>query len=183
MKKFLPGLVLFGIVFTATLALQVGASALKSSAPVKTKNDLFESIYKTLEVTTITEKKIILSNLKNPIVIVNFWASWCIPCMEEMPSLVQLKKRFSNEELIILSLNTDENEQQKNIIKTMRKFNITNEFEVVADANTKIADQFKFTAIPVTIIYHKGKVVEYVNGPIDFNAAELNDKLKQWAKN
>lgn len=185
MKKFLPAFILFGIVFTGTIALQVGTSTLNAAttSKAKTKNEFYEELFSKLSVETITGKKIEAKKIKSSVVMVNFWASWCLPCMEEMPSLVNLKKQYKDSELTVLSLNTDENDQQKNIIKTLKKFNITNEFEVVADKNTKIADTFKFSAIPVTIIFKSGKVVDFTNGPVDFNAAEFKEKMNKWIKN
>jgi thiol-disulfide isomerase/thioredoxin len=179
MKKFLPGFILFGIVFSATVAMQVGATALKASTKNKNQYELYEKIFNSLNIVTIEGKKIEANKLKSSIVLINFWATWCTPCIEEMPGLIEFKKKYKND-LTILSLNTDENDQIKNIKKFTKKFNLTDEFEVVADTNTKIADLFKFTAIPVSIFYKDGKVVEFVNGPIDFNAVELNQKMKKW---
>jgi thiol-disulfide isomerase/thioredoxin len=182
MKKFLPGFILFGIVFSATVAMQVGATALKTSTKNKNQYEQYEKIYKDLNVVTIDGKKIAASKLKTSIVLINFWASWCTPCIEEMPGMIEFKKKFKND-ITILSLNTDENDQVKNIKKITKKFNLTDEFEIIADTNTKTADLFKFTAIPVSIFYKDGKVVDFVNGPIDFNAAELNEKMKKWISN
>lgn len=183
MKKFLPVFILFGIVFTASLAIQVGATTISAATKTKSKNEEIELNFTKIKTTTIDGKNVEASKLTAPVVLVNFWASWCIPCMEEMPSLVNLKKKFKDNELIVLSMNTDENEQLKNINKTMKKFNIGNEFMVVADQNTKIADTFKLSAIPVTMIFNRGKLVEFDNGPVDFNSVELSEKIKKWIKN
>jgi len=53
---------------------------------------------------------------------------------------------------------------------------------VIADKQTKIAEGFKFTAIPVTVIFNRGKVVLFNNGPMDFDSAEMNDKMKNGLK-
>jgi thiol-disulfide isomerase/thioredoxin len=187
MKKFLPGIILFGIVFTAALAIQVGASTVSSSQNTKEKesnsNAKLEAIFQKIETETIQGKKIKTRELKTPIVILNFWATWCLPCMEEMPSLINLKRKFKDTELTIVSIDEDESDQVKNIIKASKKLGLKNEFELVADKNTMIADQFKFSAVPVTIIYNRGKVVQFTNGPVDFNAKELEEKIKKWIAN
>lgn len=183
MKKFLP-LVVFILVFTASLAGQVGWQSLTAETTLKQdpKYGLYEELFLQGKFETIEGKKIENSKLKSPIVIYNFWASWCNPCIEEMPSLLALKNKFKDEELQVLAFNTDEDEQLLNIRKTLKKLKIKNEFSVIADKNTAIADSFKFTSIPVTIIFNRGKVVHFSNGPMDFNSVEMVEKIKKWIK-
>jgi thiol-disulfide isomerase/thioredoxin len=183
MKKFLP-LIVFVLVFTGFIAGQVGW---QTFAGTSTKNDsqyaAYESLFLKGNFQTIDGKKIEITKLKSPIVIYNFWASWCNPCLEEMPSLMALKQKFKDEEVQIMAFNTDEDDQLKSIQKVIRKLNIKNEFNIIADKNTAVADSFKFTAIPVTIIFNRGKVVHFSNGPMDFNSVELVEKMKKWVKN
>lgn len=185
MKKFLPGLFIFAIVFFATVAIQIGAATMTDSNKTKVKlkagEALYEDIFSTLKVNTIEGKEIALNKIKTPVVILNFWASWCGPCLSEMPSLITLKKKYKNE-MTVISLNTDERDQIKNIKSTINKLNLGNDFEVVADKDTKIADSFKFSAIPVTIVYKNGKVVQFSNGPVDFEAKEFTEKMNKWIK-
>lgn len=182
MKKFLP-LIVFILVFTGFIAGQVGWQTLFAGT-TKSENQYtqYEDLFLKGQFTTIDGKKIENTKLKSPIVIYNFWASWCNPCIEEMPSLVAMKKKFKDDEVQVLAFNTDEDDQLKNIHKTLKKLNIKNEFNVIADKNTKIAESFKFSAIPVTIIFNRGKVVHFSNGPMDFNSAEMIEKMKKWIK-
>jgi thiol-disulfide isomerase/thioredoxin len=185
MKKFLP-LLVFILVFTAFVAGQVGWQTLTAGTTTPSKNETSYAAYEDLflkgRFETIDGKKIENTKLKSPIVIYNFWASWCNPCLEEMPSLISLKKKFSDEEVQVLAFNTDEDDQLKNIYKALKKLNIKNEFNIIADKNTKIAESFKFSAIPVTIIFNRGKVVHFSNGPMDFSSSEMVEKMKKWLK-
>ena len=183
MKKFLP-LIIFVLVFTAFLAGQVGWQTLTAGTPNKsdTQYAMYENIFLHGKYLTTQGKKIENSKIKAPIVIYNFWASWCNPCLEEMPSLLSMKKKFKDEEVEVLAFNTDEENQLINIKKALKKLNIKNEFNIIADKNTQIADSFKFSAIPVTIIFNRGKVVHFSNGPMDFNSAEMIGKIKIWIK-
>jgi alkyl hydroperoxide reductase subunit AhpC len=99
-----------------------------------------------------------------------------------MPSLIEMKKKFKDDEVQVMAFNTDEDDQLKNIHKTLKKLNIKNELNIIADKNTKIAESFKFSAIPVTIIFNRGRVVHFSNGPMDFNSAEMVEKMKKWIK-
>jgi thiol-disulfide isomerase/thioredoxin len=182
MKKFLPAMLLFIIVFSAALAVQVGTSSIKDSSKEKSKNMKVEELYAQLDLTTINKKKIKPKDLKSKLVILNFWATWCTPCLKEMPSLVQMKSKFNSSEMTIISMNTDEDDQSKNLAKAVKKFNIENVFEVVADTNTKIADSFGISAIPVTLVFKNGKLLKQFDGPVDFASGEFTEKIKGWLK-
>jgi thiol-disulfide isomerase/thioredoxin len=181
MKKFLP-LALFILVFTGGLASQLIWQNIEAKDTAKKDSSFarYEELFLKGKYQTIEGKKIENSKLASPIVIVNFWATWCTPCMQEMPSLVELKKKFKNEELQVLAFNTDEEEQLKNIQKAKAKLKIKDELNIIADKNTKIAESFNFSAIPVTIIFNRGKVVLFNNGPMDFGSLELQEKIKKW---
>jgi thioredoxin-like negative regulator of GroEL len=98
-----------------------------------------------------------------------------------MPSLVKLKSEFK--EIKIVSINTDENNQLQNIQKTLKKFSITSEFEVVADTNTKISDSVKISSIPVTIVLKNKKILKRFDGPVDFTSQEFLSMMRSWQKN
>lgn len=183
MKKFLP-LIMFVLAFTAFTAGQAGWETLKAATSPKTdeKYKKYEDLFIKGNFITVDGKKIENTKLKSPVVIYNFWASWCNPCLEEMPSLLAMKKKFKDDEVQVLAFNTDEEDQLKNIQKISKKLNFQNDLSIVADKNTKIAESFNVSAIPVTIIFLGGKVVHFSNGPMDFNSEEMIGKIKGWVK-
>ncbi len=183
MKKFLP-VIVFILAFTAVISGQVIFHLFSDNAQAKDNSSaLYEKIFLKGNYQAIDGKKIEISKVKAPVVIYNFWASWCNPCMEEIPSMIEMKKKFSDDQVMILAFNTDEVDQLKNIAKTVKKLNLKDEFHIIADKNTQVADSFKFSAIPVTIIFSHGKVVHFSNGPMDFNSEEMIGKLKKWSSN
>jgi len=183
MKKFLP-LILFILVFAGFMAAQIGVQSLTAETTTKqnTQYSYYEDLFLKGKFETIDGKKIENTKLKSPVVIYNFWASWCNPCLEEMPSLQSLKNKFKDDELQVIAFNTDEDNQIVNIRKALKKLNIKNEFNIVADKSMAIAESFKFSAIPVTIIFNRGRVVHFSNGPMDFDSAEMVEKMKKWIK-
>jgi len=182
MKKFLP-LIIFVMAFTAAIVGQVGYQTLIAATKSENEYAIYEKHFLDGKFETIEGKKIENTKIKAPVVIYNFWASWCNPCLEEMPSLIAMKNKFKDDEVQVLAFNTDEDDQLKNIQKIVRKLNIKHELNIIPDKGTKIADGLKLTAIPVTIIFNRGKVVHYSNGPMDFNSAETVEKIKKWIKN
>ncbi len=182
MKKFLP-LAFFILSFTGFVACQVGWQTLFAETTKKdARFSKYEQMFLKGQFESIEGKRIDVSKLKSPVVIYNFWASWCNPCVEEIPSLMSLKKKFKDNEVQVLAFNTDEDEQLKNIQKIKKKLNLTDEFTIIPDKNTKIAESFNISAIPVTIIFSHGKVVHFSNGPMDFTSAEIIENMKKWIK-
>jgi thiol-disulfide isomerase/thioredoxin len=185
MKKFLP-LIIFVAVFAMVLAGQVAYKMIKSDAPAMENASEFkeyENLFLHASYKTLDGKTLEMSKLSSPVVIYNFWASWCIPCLEEMPSMVTMKKKFNADQVQIIAINTDEDDQVANIQKTLKKVNVMDEFTIVPDKNAELVNQFKISAIPVTIIFHRGKVVHFSNGPMDFNSEEMLEKMKHWTLN
>jgi thiol-disulfide isomerase/thioredoxin len=186
MKKFLP-VVIFVLAFTAAVAGQALFHVFSENASAaNAKDETYLSYEKNFlggKFKTIDGKSIEISKIKSPVVIYNFWASWCNPCMEEIPSMLAMKKKFTDDQIMVLAFNTDEADQLQNIARSVKKLNIKNEFQIIADKNTVVADSFKFSAIPVTIIFSHGKVVHFSNGPMDFNSEEMIGKLKKWTAN
>ena len=156
------------------LVIFMGLLSFSSAAAENADYARYEKIFNSLQMETIEKTKLKLGDLPSEIVIVNFWASWCIPCLHEIPSLIALSKKFSKKELSVVMINTDEDDQLKNIAKINKKLNFPDSFIIVPDNKFKIADEYKFSAIPVTVIFKKGKVHYFNNGPVDFLKVPLD---------
>ncbi len=183
MKKFLP-FILFILAFSGILVWQIGSGKLDSEYNSTANEDYteYETLFLKSHFQTLEKNELIPSKLTSPLVIINFWASWCIPCLDEMPSMMNLKKSLPANLMQIIAVNTDEDEQLKNIIKIKKKLKIGNEFIIIPDRDALISGQFKITAIPVSIVFLNGKVVHVSNGPMDFFSAEFREKVKEWTK-
>ncbi|MCB0408188.1 MAG: TlpA family protein disulfide reductase, partial [Bdellovibrionales bacterium] len=84
---------------------------------------------------------ITLSEFKNKIVIVNFWASWCEPCVKEFPSLIQLLKQFPDD-LVLLAISADYTLEDLNgFTKAFGVENVPN-FIVMWDKDQKVAEKY-----------------------------------------
>jgi len=116
------------------------------------------------------EKHITKKN--NTVYIVNFWATWCQPCIEELPDFLKLNEQFKNKnfKLILVSLDFS-NQIKKRVEPFLKKHNITSEVIVLddLDANTWInkVDPSWDGAIPVTLLLQNGKKT-FHNGTINY---------------
>lgn len=140
----------------------------------------YESLFKNTKFISINEEEYELSKTKAPIVILNFWASWCIPCLEEFPSLTSLRKKYKEDQVLIIGINSDQDMQRQKIMKTKRKYSLN--FPLVEDKSGDILNDFLISAIPVSIIFNRGKVVEISNGSKDFMSKKLINLIDQSLK-
>ncbi len=108
-----------------------------------------------------------LEDFRDNLVIINFWATWCAPCREEMPSLDILQSNKKIENLIILPINVG----KENIDKAKKFFEdlkIEN-LKIYYDDSIKLANNFSLIGLPTTILINKnGEEFARIIGSIDF---------------
>ena len=173
MGKYFPMIISF-MVFTGFLAIQVGldiATSARSPATSDVQRAYYNDVFQKQTFKDTKGKKIVLAKAKAPVVIINFWASWCAPCLIELPSLVKISKKYGPNKVLILGVNSDEVRQKRAIRRLTRKYAIN--FPIVADAKGSILDKFKVSRIPTTLIFKKGKLVRHIEGTEDFISGEM----------
>ncbi len=118
-----------------------------------------------------------LSDYKGNILLLNFWATWCAPCKEEMPSLDLLKSNKDLNNLKIFPVNVG----QDNVKKAEKFFddmNIKN-LNLYFDENINLTKKFALRGIPTSILLNKnGKEFARVIGSLDFNEENFIEWLK-----
>ena len=112
-------------------------------------------------------KQVSLNDFNSNLVIINFWATWCAPCKEEMPHLNRLKSKheFKNIEIIPINIADEELRKSKEFFEDL---NINN-LEIFYGSSLDLAKEFKLRGIPTTIFIDKeGYEFARVIGFIDF---------------
>lgn len=123
----------------------------------------------------IRGQAVTLSQYKGKIVIVNFWASWCGPCIEEIPSLIKLSERFKDQ-LIILAISADEQKEEIDVFKKSFPGLDKKNIEIIWDKDKSIMKQFNVGRLPESYIINKQQKLEKkVVGSIDWNTNESID--------
>lgn len=136
----------------------------------------YEKIFTELKLETTKGSKFKLKELKQELVILNFWASWCRPCVSEFKGLNKLIDKFPKEKLLVIGINNDDENPEKAIKKTEEEYKL--KFESIKDTDSDLAGKFRINSIPASIVYYKGKVIHYVNKEFDFNNPDFLDLLK-----
>lgn len=120
----------------------------------------------------------------NKTYVINFWATWCAPCVKELPYFEELNVNYSNKkvEVILVSLDFPKQIETK-LVPFLEKRGLKSEVVVLddVDSNTWIpkVNQEWSGAIPATVIYNKSKSTFYERS---FNYQELETELKQFIK-
>ncbi len=118
------------------------------------------------------EKLIKLSDYRGHLVMLNFWATWCAPCKEEMPSLDNLKANPSLDNLEIFPINIGKDDKKK-AEKFFIDLNIKN-LDIYYDNTVTLAKDLSLRGVPTTILFNKeGKEFARIIGSINFNDKEF----------
>tara|TARA_B100000787_G_C16139495_1_gene271256 strand:+ start:29 stop:538 length:510 start_codon:yes stop_codon:yes gene_type:complete len=135
--------------------------------------------YDNIEFLDSKEKVIRLSDYKGNLVMLNFWATWCAPCKEEMPSLDALKVNPNLNNLEIFPINIGKDDLKKSNI-FFEDLNIKN-LDIYFDNPVTLAKVLALRGVPTTILFNKeGKEFARIIGSIDFNEEEFLDWISSY---
>src|SRR5438034_300145 len=111
-----------------------------------------------------------LSGLRGKVVVLNLWATWCAPCIEEMPSMERLYGRLRDTDFALLAISQDE-DGKRVVAPFVERMHLT--FPVLLDPERQVGDRYGVTGYPETfLIARNGYVVEHVVGPRDWAAPD-----------
>ncbi len=121
-----------------------------------------------LDLETLSGGRLALRTLKQHVVLVNFWASWCPPCVHEMPSMQKLSDRFSSRKFRILAVNMGET---RATINRFLQQKVAVNFPILLDSDGKALSRWKVYAFPTSyLVGKKGSIRYAVFGAIDWSA-------------
>ena len=143
---------------------------------VLTKNLKF---YENLIFKDEKQKDVDLLDYKGKLLILNFWATWCAPCREEMPSLDNLQVNINLNNLKIFPINISQESLSK-VESFYNKLDIKN-LDIYFDSPTTLAKKLSLRGVPTTILFNKeGKEFARIIGSVDFNDEEFINWLKTY---
>ncbi len=120
------------------------------------------------------DRKLTLSDYHGKIVVLNFWATWCPPCVEEMPSLLQMQQRMKDKGIVVLAVSLDEDESAYHKFLKDHGVNVI----TVRDPAMKSSDLYGTFKYPETyIIDRNGVLRRKFIGAVDWNQPEVIDFL------
>ena len=125
--------------------------------------------------TDLSGKPVNAASLAGKVVIVDFWATWCAPCKEELPILQKLYKKYGAQGLVIVGVSVDKD--ASNIQSFVKKLGLS--FPVVHDANHQVSGRYQPPRMPSSYIVDRKGIVKYVHGGFRADDAAVIEKQVQ----
>ncbi len=131
--------------------------------------------YGELRLRDLDGREVALSDYRGKVVLVNFWASWCPPCVHEIPSMVALKQSLTGQPFEILAVNLAEDAQA---VKTFLQRHPVN-FPVLLDPSGRVIKAWRVFAYPSSyLIDRQGRIRYAAFGALDWAAPEVRRQIE-----
>lgn len=125
----------------------------------------------------LSGKMVSLSDFKGNVVVVNFFATWCGPCREEMPSLEQVFQAYKHKDFVVLGVAGDVQGQEV-VEPFVKEYEMT--FPVVLDPQNVVSKQYRVRGIPtVYLVDRQGQIAGTYVGGADWNSEEARSLIDQ----
>ena len=128
-----------------------------STNPVDVPSPMVGAPAPEFELQTLTGSRLRLSDMKGKVVLLNFWATWCAPCQQEMPLLQSRASRYPTD-LVLLGI--DFNENPSVVQDFVTNLNIT--FPILLDPGSKVQDLYRVRGYPTTLILDGQGIIRVV---------------------
>ena len=121
---------------------------------------------------TLDGRTMVLSELRGQVVLINFWATWCLPCRAEMPAIQQVYEDYRDRGVEVLAVNLSE--QDGTVSAFVEELGLT--FPVLMDLDDDIGSLYRVRSIPTTFFVDRSGVIRevIVGGPIPSAVIESN---------
>jgi len=96
------------------------------------------------------------------VVLLNFWGMRCGACLEEMPYLEEIAKKYSGQGLVVLGVDTD-GVDAKTVVETLAEVKVSVSYPLLTDEEFKVTDVYTNFLVPLTIIIDRGGVIRYIH--------------------
>lgn len=117
-----------------------------------------------------SDRKVNLNQFRGQVLVLNFWATWCQPCVEELPSLMNMQDRLRGRGVVVLGVSIDVDQGAYHRFLKERNVN----FLTVLDPQQKVAGMYGTSGWPETyIIDRQGVMRRKFIGPVDWNSPEV----------
>lgn len=145
------------------------------AAPPEPKNPLMLDVPKTplqaLDFTAVnlSGKTLRLNDFRGSVVLLNFWATWCVPCLEEMPAMDRLARAMAGRKFRVLAVDLQETPEKVQDFAKTHRFS----FNLVLDPAGEISSHYGVTRIPVTYVLDpRGTIIRRALGPRNWDSDE-----------
>jgi DsbE subfamily thiol:disulfide oxidoreductase len=105
---------------------------------------------------------------KGKVVLLNFWATWCPPCREEIPSLVMLQRKFADKGLAVVAVSVDKNADD--VISFARQYDLS--FQILHDPDAAVSQEYGVYKYPETFLIDRNGIIrQHLIGAVNWMSA------------
>ena len=168
---------LAGIVWTVFSRVPSAIGAPLSSSPSPREGFLAPDF--TLD--TLQGEKVTLSHLRGKIVVVNFWATWCLPCRKETPALEKAYEQYEDSGMVILGVNLTDQDSVSDVESFVQEFKLT--YPILLDRDGSVSNLYQIEGLPTTFFINREGIIRtmIVGGPMSetFIRSKIETLLKE----
>jgi len=129
-----------------------------------------------IDLATLDDGRFHLSDYRGKVVLINFWATWCVPCRREMPGMERLWRRFQDKGLVIVGISADRGKRMK-IVKFVDKLNLS--FPIALDPDGQVRTTYEVTGLPFSyMIARDGRISGRIVGAREWDTSPATDLIE-----
>jgi peroxiredoxin len=151
------------------LLLMVAGSIAQAATPLVKATIIAEAdrpVAPAFEIENLHGGNASLADYKGKLVLLNFWATWCVPCTKEMPGMQTLWKEYKEQGLEIVAISVDEGARGR--VETFSKMFGIN-FPILLDPESKVSDLYEVSGVPISfLIDRNGRMITRIVGTEDW---------------
>ena len=130
------------------------------------------------ELLNMDEEKVKLSDYRGKVVLLNFWATWCPPCIREMPSMERLHQQVDADDFKVIAVNQMEDIDQ--VFAFTGQLDVDPTFTIVFDTTSEVSQAYAVRGLPTTYLLDKKGNIRYrAVGGREFNHPEVVNIINQ----
>lgn len=174
-KKLLPALILFLVVMMVVQRRQ--QVPLKPPELKLVEANLRSAKNTDFTLPTLAGDSLRLADLQGKVVLLNFWATWCPPCREEMPAIEALFQAYHEQGFVVLGVAGDTKGKEV-VAPFVAEQNLT--FPILLDPDNRVAKQYHVNGIPtIYLLDRQGRVAGSMTGGADWNSPEARALIER----
>ncbi|MTI30232.1 TlpA family protein disulfide reductase [Xanthovirga aplysinae] len=172
----IAGLLIFSSFLVTAQYVNASSQPKQVPIPEPSSEQEFPDADFSMQLKDMSGKQISLEDLKGKVIFMNLWASWCSPCIKEMPSIQALYDKTDRDKVAFVMLSLDENDEKAE--KFIKKRGFT--FPVYRLTKNELPGLYQTQAIPTTyVISPKGKLLVRHQGMADYSSQDMVDFINE----
>lgn len=135
---------------------------------------------KQLQFSTVDGKKVVLKEIKYKALLLNFWATWCAPCLKELPSIIETWKKYHDKGFEVAAININE-DPKTDLEAIAKKYPLP--FLVFVDPQQKLLEKFEGVGVPFNVVINsKNQILYQQNHEEDWASSKMQQLIESWLK-